>query len=129
MITREGLRVLVVDDQESMRQLVCASLRGLGVTHVFNADDGLKALAQLRAHTIDLVLLDAEMPRMNGIETLTAIRGDEKLRALKVIMVTGRADSEFVQRTAKLGIEGYIVKPVSSNALAGRIDAALRKSA
>lgn len=129
MITREQLRILVVDDQESMRQLVCASLRGLGITHVHTAENGVKALAQLRARSVDLVLLDAEMPQMNGIETLTAIRGDESLRKLKVIMVTGRADVDFVQRTARLGIDGYVVKPVSTAALASRIDVALRKSA
>ncbi len=66
---------------------------------------------------------------MNGIETLKAIRGDEKLRGLKVIMVTGRADADYVRRLAELGIEGYLVKPVSTATLAARIDAAMRKSA
>lgn len=126
MIARERLRVLVVDDQDSMRQLICAGLRNLGIQHIHAAEDGIAALAQLRAQPADLVLLDAEMPRMNGIDTLTAIRGDDALRKLLVIMVTGRADAEFVQRTAKLGIEGYLIKPVSATALGARIDAATR---
>jgi two-component system, chemotaxis family, chemotaxis protein CheY len=127
-MAREKLRILVVDDQDSMRQLVCTNLRGLGITQVHSAEDGAKALAHLRARDHDLVLLDAEMPRMNGIETLTAIRGDEQLRGLKVIMVTGRADADFVRRLAELGIEGYLVKPVSTATLAARIDAVMRKS-
>ncbi|MEQ1617091.1 MAG: response regulator [Terricaulis sp.] len=129
MLTRETLRVLVVDDQKSMRQLICTSLRGLGLVHVQNAEDGAMALATLRSRTFDLVLLDAEMPKLNGIETLAAIRGEERLRSLKVIMVTGRADVEFIRQAAKLGIDGYLVKPVSSNVLAARIDAAIRKTA
>ncbi len=129
MLTRETLRVLVVDDQKSMRQLICTSLRGLGVVHIQNAEDGAMALATLRSRPFDLVLLDAEMPKLNGIETLAAIRGEERLRGLKVIMVTGRADVEFIQQAAKLGIDGYLVKPVSSNTLSARIDAAIRKAA
>lgn len=125
----EKLRILVVDDQDSMRQLLCTNLRALGISQIQSAEDGVKALAHLRARDHDLVLLDAEMPRMNGIETLTAIRGDEKLRGLKVIMVTGRADAEFVRRLADLGIDGYLVKPVSTATLAARIEAAMRKSA
>lgn len=126
MAAREQLRVLVVDDQDSMRQLLCAGLRGLGIQHIHTAADGVEALAKLRAQTIDLVLLDGEMPRMTGVEALTAIRGDEALNKVRVIMVTGRADAEFVQRTAKLGIDGYLVKPVSTVMLGARIDAAAR---
>lgn len=129
MATREALRVLVVDDQDSMRQLLCATLRGLGITRIHNAEDGLKALAQLQAHPADLVLLDAEMPRMNGVETLAAIRSNPDLRGLKVIVITGRADAAFVKRIVELGVDGYLVKPVSGVALAARIDAALRKTA
>lgn len=129
MLKRENLRVLVVDDQDSMRQLLCASLRTLGVNQVTTAEDGEKAVAQLRAKSIDLVLMDSEMPRMTGAEALMIIRNDQKLRATPVIMVTGRADAEFVQRAAKLGIDGYLVKPVSAAALAARIDVVLRKIA
>lgn len=129
MATREALRVLVVDDQDSMRQLLCATLRGLGITRIHNAEDGVRALAQLQAHPADLVLLDAEMPRMNGVETLAAIRSSPDLRELKVIVITGRADAAFVKRIVELGVDGYLVKPVSGMALAARIDAALRKTA
>ena len=126
MTAREQLRVLVVDDQDSMRQLLCAGLRNLGIQHIHTAADGVEALAKLRARTIDLVLLDGEMPRMGGFETLTAMRSDAVLSKVRVIMVTGRADTDFVQRTAKLGIDGYLVKPVTTVMLGARIDAAAR---
>jgi|CXWL01.1.fsa_nt_gi two-component system chemotaxis response regulator CheY len=121
------LRILVVDDQESMRQLLCMSLRNLGVQKIHQAEDGVGALAQLRARPIDLVLLDAEMPRMTGVETLTAMRADNALRTIPVIMVTGRADVEFVQSAARLGIDGYLIKPVSASALGVRIEAIAKK--
>ena len=112
MATREALRVLVVDDMESMRQLVCAILRGLGITRIHTAEDGVKAMAQLQAQPCDLALLDAEMPRMNGVDTLAAIRASTEFPGLPVIMITGRADTSFVKRIAELGVDGYLVKPV-----------------
>lgn len=126
MAAREKLRVLVVDDQDSMRQLLCAGLRSLSIQNIHTAADGVEALAKLRARTIDLVLLDGEMPRMGGFETLSAMRSDEGLSRVRVIMVTGRADTDFVQRTAKLGIDGYLIKPVTTVMLGARIDAAAR---
>lgn len=120
------LRVLIVDDQESMRQLMCSSLRALGVGHVFTAPDGEAALRLIRGRPIDVVLLDAEMPRMNGLETVRAIRADESIQATPVIMVTGRGDQAFIQQAASAGINGYLVKPVRVADVGQRIEAALR---
>lgn len=109
-----------------MRQLIRAALRGLGVTEVFDAEDGVRALEVLDYRPIDLVLLDAEMPRMDGIETLRAIRASAKFGKLPVIMVTGRANAEFVRDTKELGVSGYLLKPVTAAALGARIDAITR---
>ena len=84
------LRIPVVGDQESIRQLLCVSLRNLGVQKIHPAEDGVGALAQLRARPIDLALLDAEVPRMTGVQTLNTVRADNALRAIPVIMVTRR---------------------------------------
>lgn len=119
--------ILVVDDMESMRALLCAGLRGLGYSDIATAADGEEALSRLRVRTCDLVLLDAEMPRLNGLETLSVIRADPGLRGVAVIMVTGRADAAFVGKLAELGVNGYLVKPVTAATLGARIDAALRK--
>lgn len=66
---------------------------------------------------------------MTGAETLSAMRADEVLRGVPVIMVTGRADLEFVQDAAKLGIHGYLIKPVSASALGARIETVAKKMA
>ena len=129
MAYRDRLKVLIVDDQQSMRQLMVASLHALGVKTTYCAEDGVEALTKLRSHPVDLLLLDAEMPRMNGLETLEAMRSDEKLARVPVVMVTGRAEENFVQRARRLNIEGYLVKPVSASALGARIDAVARKVA
>lgn len=129
MLDTARLRILVVDDQESMRSLLCAGLRALNYTSVACAADGISALEQLKIRAADLVLLDVEMPRMNGLDTLRAIRSDPGLRALPVIMVTGRADAGFIQQLAGLGVDGYLVKPVTAAALGARIEAVLQKKA
>jgi two-component system chemotaxis response regulator CheY len=120
----DKLRVLVVDDQDSMRQLVMSALRSIGVQHMAQAENGQRALELLKPARTDLVLLDVEMPVMGGEETLKAIRGTPELADLKVIMMTGRADADFVRRMAQVGLDGYLVKPVSAAALQTRIAAA-----
>lgn len=122
-------RILVVDDMETMRALICAGLRGLGFTQIACAADGEAALVHLRSHLVDLVLLDAEMPRLNGLDTLRAIRSQPRFSNLVVIMVTGRADAGFIQQLALLKVDGYLVKPIAAVTLGARIDAALSRRA
>lgn len=117
------LRVLVVDDQESMRGLLRASLKSIEVTHVLEASGGRAALTLLASRRVDLVLLDCEMPEMDGVETLCAIRDAEDFGQVPVIMVTASASSARVRASAELGISGYLLKPVSANQLAERIRA------
>jgi two-component system, chemotaxis family, chemotaxis protein CheY len=118
-----SLRVLVVDDQESMRQLVMSSLRAIGVQRIATAGNGEEALAELRYGQTDLVLLDVEMPRLGGVDTLKAIRANPDMAKLPVIMMTGRTEASLVQEITALGVSGYLVKPVSAAALAARIQA------
>jgi two-component system, chemotaxis family, chemotaxis protein CheY len=129
MTSRGRLRVLVVDDQKSMRDLMRLSLRNLGIDNCIVAEDGVEALGKLKTHAVDLVLLDAEMPRMGGVEMLAAVRAEATLAKVSVIMVTGRADADFVRSVAQHRIDGYLVKPVSAAALGARIEAVLRKIA
>ncbi|MCC6919340.1 MAG: response regulator [Alphaproteobacteria bacterium] len=116
-------RILIVDDQESMRLLVKSLLAQLGFLDVALATDGKDALAVLKREPIDLVLLDGEMPVLDGIGTLKAIRTDAIMARLPVIMVTGRSDTGFVKELSGLGLNGYLKKPFSSTALAQRLSA------
>lgn len=110
-------RVLVVDDQDSMRQLLCSALRALGYTEIVTAADGAEALKFLRGRMIDVMLLDVEMPVMGGFECLRTVRADPQLAATLVVMVTARADEGFVNAIRPLGLRGYLVKPVTAAAL------------
>lgn len=122
-------RILVVDDQESMRLLLCSALRALGYAEVLTAVNGVEALKIARGRIIDLVLLDVEMPLMNGFETLKAMREDPDLGTLRIIMVTGRADANFVRAIAPLRPSGYLVKPVTAVAIKAAIDRAFARTA
>jgi YesN/AraC family two-component response regulator len=88
------------------------------------AVNGADALKIARERLIDLVLLDVEMPVMNGFETLKALRETAGLSALRIIMVTGRADANFVRAIAPLRPSGYLVKPVTAVAIKNAIDRA-----
>jgi two-component system chemotaxis response regulator CheY len=110
-------RILVVEDQDSMRMLLCSALRALGCPDVVTASNGVEGLRILRGRMINLVLLDVEMPVMGGFEMLSEVRADPKLQATPVIMVTARADAGFVQAIQPLGVLGYLVKPVTAAAL------------
>jgi CheY-like chemotaxis protein len=120
---RDDLQVLVIDDQPAMQKLLSMSLRSMGIRGVSTASDGVEALDMLQRKTPDLVLLDMEMPRMGGLETLRAIREDARLRDLPVIVISGLADAGVVKDTQVLGISAYLVKPLSADALKTRIKA------
>ena len=128
MSTNKNLRVLVVDDMLTMRQLMRSALFALGIHNIQEAEDGEAALALLRRNNFDLVLLDAEMPRMSGMATLQSIRAAPGLTALPVVMVTSRADTDFVRHCAESGVDGYLIKPFAPAALGAHIDAALKRA-
>lgn len=119
------LSVLVAEDQASMRALLCSALRSIGIKKVYTADDGREALTILKRERPTLLLLDVEMPNMSGVETLAELRRDYALAAMPVIMVTGRATPELVKTTTELGVSGYLLKPVTPDALKTRIYHAL----
>ncbi|MDP4027614.1 MAG: chemotaxis response regulator CheY [Gallionella sp.] len=113
----EGTRFLVVDDFSTMRRIVRNLLKELGFTNVQEAEDGVEALAKLRADTFDFVVSDWNMPNMTGIELLRTIRADEKLKHLPVLMVTAEAKKENIIMAAQAGASGYVVKPFTAATL------------
>lgn len=108
---------LVVDDFQTMRRLVKSFLKDLGFTNIVEAEDGMAALRVLGSTPIDFVITDWNMPRMQGIELLRAIRADQKLAKLPVLMVTAEQKREQIVAAAEAGVSGYIVKPFSGQAL------------
>jgi two-component system chemotaxis response regulator CheY len=113
----ESTRFLVVDDFSTMRRIVRNLLKELGFVNVQEAEDGVQALAKLRAETFDFVVSDWNMPNMTGIELLRAIRADAKLKTLPVLMVTAEAKRENIIEAAQAGASGYVVKPFTAATL------------
>lgn len=119
------MRVLIVDDFSTMRRVLRGLLREMGIDAVDEAADGVAALERLRGSEFDFVITDIGMPAMNGFELLAAIKKDERLRHLPVLMVTAEAKKEDIVNATRKGAAGYIVKPFTRAILEER----LRRSA
>ncbi|MHA7815425.1 MAG: chemotaxis response regulator CheY [Pseudohaliea sp.] len=118
----KDMQILVVDDFSTMRRIVKNQLRELGFSNMREADDGSSALDVLKATHIDFVVTDWNMPGMAGIDLLKAIRADDKLKHLPVLMVTAEAKREQIIEAAQAGVNGYVVKPFTAAALKEKID-------
>ena len=119
----QSLKILTVDDFSTMRRIIRNILRQLGYSNITEADDGTAALAVLQQQDIDFVISDWNMPNMTGLELLRAIRADEKLHKVPVLLVTAEALKENVVEAVKAGVNGYIVKPFTAETLKEKIDA------
>lgn len=112
--------ILVVDDVVESCDLLALRLVKMGYT-VAKAKDGQEALAVLQHNQIDLVFLDINMPIMNGVDTLKAIRADEMSAKLAVIMLTSEDSAKSVMKCMQLGANDYITKPFSTKSIQNAI--------
>jgi chemosensory pili system protein ChpA (sensor histidine kinase/response regulator) len=112
------LEVLVVDDSVSVRRVVANTLRKQG-WNISAAKDGLEALEMLHAMSAppDIILLDVEMPRMDGYDFSVALRSEPKYRHLPVVMLTSRGGDKHRQKAFDVGVNGFLVKPYSEETL------------
>jgi two-component system chemotaxis response regulator CheY len=123
------LKFLVVDDFSTMRRIVRGLLKEMGCNDVTEAEDGAAALQILKVQRFDFVVSDINMPNMNGFELLKAIKAEETLRHLPVLMVTAEARKEDIVLAAQSGAAGYIVKPFSKATLEEKVQRILQKMA
>ena len=123
----DGPTILVVDDSDDNRYTLVRRLRRQGHGHVIEVADGSAALAALREHDVDLVLLDMMMPGMSGEDVLAAMKQDMDLRELPVIMISALDDHDHVVRCLELGAEDYLPKPFDPTVLNARVSASLEK--
>lgn len=103
-------KIITVDDSPSVRKMVEFSLKSKGYA-MGSAGDGIEALELMRQEPFDAVILDVNMPRMNGLEFLENIKNDENLAAIPVIMLTTEGQDEDRDKAMALGATAYIVKP------------------
>ena len=118
----KNIKILIVDDFSTMRRIIKNLLRDLGFTNTHEADDGNTALPMLKSGDFQFVVTDWNMPGMQGIDLLKAIRADDKLKSLPVLMVTAEAKREQIIEAAQAGVNGYIVKPFTAATLSEKLD-------
>ncbi|OIN47528.1 hybrid sensor histidine kinase/response regulator [Pseudomonas azotoformans] len=115
-LKKRPLLVLVVDDSVTVRKVTSRLLERNGM-NVLTAKDGIDALAVLEEHTPDLMLLDIEMPRMDGFEVATQVRNDPRLMRLPIIMITSRTGQKHRDRAMAIGVNDYLGKPYQESVL------------
>lgn len=116
------MKILVVDDFSTMRRIIKNLLRDLGFNNTAEADDGTTALPMLQAGNFNLLITDWNMPGMQGIDLLKAVRADAKLASLPVLMVTAESKRDQIVEAAQCGVNGYIVKPFTAVTLKEKIE-------
>lgn len=116
------MKILIVDDFSTMRRIIKNLLRDLGFTNTQEADDGATALPILKSGDFDFLVTDWNMPGMTGIDLLKQVRADKNLGALPVLIVTAEAKREQIIEAAQAGVNGYVVKPFTAQALKEKID-------
>jgi two-component system chemotaxis response regulator CheY len=123
------LKFLVVDDFSTMRRIVRGLLKEMGCNNVEEAEDGQVALSMLKGTKFDFVVSDINMPNMNGFDLLKAIKADDSLKHLPVLMVTAEARKEDIVLAAQSGAAGYIVKPFTKATLEEKVQKIMQKLA
>jgi two-component system chemotaxis response regulator CheY len=122
-------KFLVVDDFSTMRRIVRNLLKELGYSDVDEAEDGVQALQKLKSEKFDFVVSDWNMPNMDGLDLLKAIRADAALSSLPVLMVTAEAKKENIIAAAQAGASGYVVKPFTAATLDEKLSKIFEKMA
>ena len=129
MTTNTDMKFLIVDDFSTMRRIVRGLLKEIGYNNAEEAKDGSVALNMLKNGKFDFVVSDINMPVMNGFELLAAVKADDTLKHLPVLMVTAEARKEDIVRAAKDGAAGYIVKPFTKATLEEKVQKIMQKLA
>ena len=117
------IKVLIVDDDQFMRRVVRAMLGAVGVKKIHDACDGASGLEAIRNQSPDIIILDWEMPTIDGMHFVRLVRSPGAFRNpdVPIIMLSGHADHWRVVEAAKVGVHEYLLKPVSTKALRDRL--------
>ena len=129
MSALQSLQVLLVDDNQHMRAIVAAILKGAGIGRTYEVADGSEALRVLRERSIDLAIVDFNMFPLDGVEFTRLVRNapDSANPYLPIIMMTGHAERYRVCEARDAGVTEFIVKPVTANSVLSRIQAVIFK--
>ena len=123
------LKFLIVDDFSTMRRIVRSLLKEMGCNNAEEAEDGAVALNMLKMQKFDFIVSDIDMPKMNGFELLKAVKDDDSLKHIPVLMVTAEARKEDIVLAGQSGAAGYIVKPFTKATLEEHVKKAMQRLA
>ncbi|MFQ5597160.1 MAG: response regulator [Nitrospiria bacterium] len=116
------MKILIVDDMSTMRRILKNALRQLGYRNIEEAENGQLAFSKVRETPLDLIITDWNMPTMDGLGLLKAVRDDPNYKAIPVLMVTAQAEQKYVLEAIRAGATNYIVKPFTADTLKTKID-------
>ncbi len=117
MPAEPSMKIMVVDDMSTMRRIIKNVFKQINFTNIQEAENGQQALEMLRGETFQFVIADWNMPVMTGLELVKAMRADSKLRDIPVLMVTAESQHENLIQAVQAGVNGYIAKPFTAEAL------------
>jgi two-component system chemotaxis response regulator CheY len=114
-------KVLIVDDSETIRQQVASALERAGFG-VVEATDGIDGLERASQNELCMVILDVNMPRLNGLEMLERLKSDPRHAKLPVLMLTTEVQQSMIERAKKAGARGWMIKPVKMDQLVSTVN-------
>lgn len=117
------MRFLVVDDSSTMRRIIINTLNKLGYQEIVEASNGREGMDRVGSAEIDMVITDWNMPEMNGIEFIRALRSHDKTKETPVLMVTTNAAKDDIVEALRAGVNNYIVKPFTPDTFKEKIEA------
>ncbi len=120
------MKFLVVDDSPTMRRIVINALKTFGYGEIIEAEDGQEGLSKLMGDKVDFVITDWNMPNMTGLELTKAIRSNDTLKHLPILMVTTRGLKQDIVEALQARVNNYVVKPFTPQVLKEKIDAVLK---
>lgn len=123
MMFKQHFKVMIVDDQRTSRMLIRDALDQLGISQIFFAGDGEEALKSMMASPCHMIISDFNMPKLDGLQLLKAIRSYGPTKKTPFIILSGRGDKELVQKAAALGVNNFLVKPITVPVLQKAVEA------
>jgi two-component system chemotaxis response regulator CheY len=129
MTNHSDLKFLIVDDFSTMRRIVRGLLKEMGCNNADEAEDGVVALNMLKNGKYDFIVSDINMPNMTGFDLLKAVKADDNIKHIPILMVTAEARKEDIVLAAQSGAAGYIVKPFTKATLEEKVQKIMQKMA
>ena len=129
MADYSSLKILLIEDNQHMRSIVTAILKGSGIRNVREARDGAEGLEMLRQYPADIALVDFNMDPIDGVEFTKMLRNaaDSSNPYLPIIMITGHSEKSRVIQARDSGVNEFVVKPLTARALLGRMDSVIMR--